>query len=71
MNQAQLAIKNKMDSILLSARHGNSDEIRKLCRSMDDMDIEERRTTIRSYWGEPALQKVEPLLIQFDSAKDA
>jgi hypothetical protein len=68
MNQAQQSIKNKMDSILLSARRGNSDHIHKLCRSMDSMTIEEKRELIRQHWGQPALQKVEPLLIQYDSA---
>ena len=70
MNQAQQAIKNKMDSILLSAKkNGSSDETHRLCMSMDAMTIEEKRVLIRQNWGQPALMKVEPLLMQYDSAK--
>lgn len=69
MNQAQQAIKNKMDSILLSAKNGSSDNTHKLCRSMDAMTIDEKRVLIGQNWGQTALMKVEPLLIQYDSAK--
>lgn len=71
MNQAQCAIKNKLDSMLLSAKYNSSDDARKLCLSMIGLTIEEQRELIKSHWGENCLNKVEPLLIQLESAKDA
>lgn len=71
MMDARSTIKSKLDSLLISAKTKSIDEARKLCLSLDGMDGPSRRQFIREHWGDACLGKVEPLLIQLDSAEVA
>lgn len=59
--------RSRLDSILISTHSVKSDEARKLCQQLDDMDIEARQGHIRAHWGGTALNKAMPLLQQLDA----
>lgn len=57
-------IRNKLDSLLLSTNVLKSDEARRKCLEIDNMEPESRREYISTNWGPNMLNKVDPLLYQ-------
>lgn len=60
-------LRNKVDSILLSTTTYKTDEVRQLCRELDNMSLEQRQEAIGQKWGPAYLQRVEPLLQQLEA----
>ena len=59
-------MKSKLDSVLLITNQYSSDEIRKLCAKINDLDSNERKQHILDYWGKTCLDKCEPILKQLE-----
>lgn len=58
--------KNKIDSILLSNKNMNSNELRLKCVELDVMNTEQRKTFIMQNWGPLYLNKAFPLIQQLE-----
>lgn len=59
-------LRNKLDSLLLSGNVLKTDDSKRFCLQMDEMDIEQRKDHILRNWGPQYLQRCEPMLHQLN-----
>jgi len=62
--EAWRALRNKLDSILLSGNALKSSEVQQLCAKLDGMTYDQRREHIVGHWGPQFLDRSLPLLHQ-------
>jgi hypothetical protein len=60
---------NKIITILLSTKQHSIDDTKKLCNQLFDMPSDSRSEFVNKMWGQIALSKIEPLLIQLNVFK--
>jgi hypothetical protein len=65
--QSWRALRNRLDSILLSTNVMKSDETKRQCLVMDTMTSEKRKKHISEKWGGLYLERVTPILHQLDT----
>lgn len=60
------AIRNRLDSMLLSTNVLKTNDAMRACRTLDTMSTEERKSHIQNNWGPAYLGRAEPILVQLE-----